>query len=217
MNRAQRKLTLRARSEDSEPELLTLSEEDLRDALEFMERSSESRLENALSPDLIANFITATRSFRAENGLTVVLTSSAEEIPRIPDDVCFKYSRPHSEGDLPVCTQRIKNGEKIAISLVFEEGLLIGYGIAAIRGADTEIEIIDVDCYSRREADLKKTVELDGQLFHVGVGHVIVDTLLQTCPKPVKVNATSSHSRYIFKSLGFRDAGLGNPCVLKMT
>ncbi len=215
MNREQRKRTLHARCEDSEPEPFTLSEEVWGQALEEMERSSERRFETARSPELIASISKTTKSFQTEHGLSVAVTGSVEKIPDIPRNSLFKYSRPYGEGDLPECSQRISNGEKITVALICEDGLLVGYGIAVTREVGSEIEVIDVDCYSRREADLKGTVEVGGEVFQVGVGHVIVIALMEACPRPVKVNATTPHSRYVFKSLGFvHDDYIDNPCIL---
>jgi len=218
MNRKQRKRTIIERYESFVPEWFNpFSEEAIRQAFEEGERSSERRFDVLESHEAVETIMRVANSFREDRGFEVTVTCSAEDIPDIPRDACFKYTRQCEEGSLPDCTQRIRNGEKVTMALVCEEGSLIGYGIAVTRDAETEIEIIDVDYYSRREADLKKTVQFGGQSFDVGVGHVVVLALMKACPRPFKVDATTPHSRYVFKSLGFlHDDRSGNPCILRM-
>jgi hypothetical protein len=218
MNREQRKRDIRERNERFIPESVDpFSEEAFRQVCEEEERSSERRFDVLNSREAVETITRAANSFREARGFEVTVTYSAENIPDMPRDACFKYTRQWGEGSLPACSQRINNGEKVTMALVCEEGLLIGYGIAVTRCAESEIEIIDVDYYSRREADLKETVQFGGQSFAVGVGHVVVLALMQACPRPVKVDATTPHSSYVFKSLGFvHDDRSGNPGILRM-
>ena len=117
--------------------------------------------------------------------------------------------------------QRFRSSQEphdITVALVWEEDVLVGYGIALSRSDACEIEIIDVDLYSRRQVGFGDEFQLSGQEFQVGVGHIVVCALLRRCPRPIRVDATNSSSRYIFKSLGFvHDAQSGNPCILKMS
>jgi len=218
MKREQRKSAVRERNLHFDSEWVNpFSEEEIRRTFEEEERSSEHRFDALGSPEAVESVTRATKLFRAAHGFDVKVTCSAQEIPDIPRDVCFKYTQPWGEGSLPACSQRIRDGEKITMAQIYEQGLLIGYGIAVTREADSEIEIIDVDYYSRREADLKETLQFAGQSFEVGVGHVVLIALMQACPRPVEVDATTPQSRYIFKSLGFvHDTKSDNPCILRM-
>lgn len=68
---------------------------------------------------------------------------------------------------------------------------------------------------SFRYAGLRKSLRIEGENFQVGVGHLIVDALLESCNRFVRVDATNPASQYIFKSLGFRhDDLIRNPCIL---
>jgi hypothetical protein len=203
MNREQRKRAIQEKNENIRKPVNTFTEAAIRQAFEEKKRSSECRFDVLNSREAVETITRTANSFREARGFWVTVTCSAEDIPDMPQDACFKYTREWGEGSLPDCSQRIRYGEKITMALVCEDGLLIGYGIAVTRDAESEIEIIDVDCYSRRKADLKETVQFGGQSFAVGVGHVLVLALMQACPRPVKVDATTPHSRYVFKSLGF--------------
>ena len=195
--------------------LLSVSAEEMRRVFEKKERSSENRFELLASSAAVQSFFKATKEFESRRGLEVNVTKRSEEIPDLPENARFKYSQLGDCNRLQSCSFRIKEGEEITVALVREEGLLIGYGIAVSMNAQCKIEIVDVDQYSRREAGLEDTFQLDNQSFHVGVGHVVVNALLEVCHRPIHVDATNSRSRYIFKSLGFvHDDRSTNPCML---
>jgi hypothetical protein len=217
MSREQRKQVLRARNQASDFEPIDVFSEEAVRLLEEMERSSESRFDALRSPEAVTKIAHATGSFRRDRRFKIAVTDSAEEIPDIPQGACFKYSHSWDGGSLIACSQRIRDGEKMTMVLVREDGFLIGYGIAVTRETESEIEIIDVDYYSRRKAGLKETVLVGTKSFDVGVGHVLVMALMGVCPRPVGVDATTPDSRYVFKSLGFiHDSGTSNPCILRM-
>lgn len=111
----------------------------------------------------------------------------------------------------------MRNGADLTISLVEEEGQVIGYGIGRRTESGTEVTILDVDGDSRRHAGLAKKFSGTGETFQVGVGHIALLVLLKACSGPFYTDATTSASRYIFKSLGFTstDPG-GNPCLLNL-
>lgn len=201
------------------PKIVRLfSAEEIRRVFEEEERSSEHRFDLIASPVAIQTISQATRDFKSRRGLEVTVTKKSEEIPDIHRSTCFKYSTTSDYSSLKECSARIKNGENITVVLVREEGLLVGYGIAVTKDDECEIEIIDVDIYSRREAGLADTIQLSDQSFQVGVGHVVVNTLIKSCSQSIIVDATNNNSRYIFKSLGFtHDNKSNNPCILKMS
>ena len=69
---------------------------------------------------------------------------------------------------------------------------------------------------STRRAGLSKEIEIENLSFEIGVGHLIVLRLLESCRTPIWTDATNEESRYIFKSLGFvHDEGTTNPCILR--
>jgi len=193
------------------------SEEAIRLAFEDEENSSEVRFDQISSPEAVETISKATKDFQLKHQLRVTVTKQTEELPDIPPDTGFKYSHPGEYGALGSCRIRIGKGENIIVALVWEDDFLIGYGIAAIVNGKCEIEIIDVDSFSRRNAGLADVIQISEQSFQVGVGHVVVDALLKKCPSPIYVDATHDSSQYVFKSLGFfNDIDSTNPCILKM-
>jgi hypothetical protein len=138
-------------------------------------------------------------------------------VPDLAESTYFKYSGPHGSGSLAECADRQRDGEPMVIALVWQDDVLIGYGIASVEDGSWTIEIVDVDLYSRRSSGLADPVQVAGQSFHVGVGHVVVDALMQRCSRPIRVDATHSTSRFVFKSLGFVPMKPdGNPCLLEL-
>jgi len=193
------------------------SEETIRRILEEEEHSSENRFDLIASPDVVQTFSKATIEFQSKHRLKVMVTKLAKEIPDIPQNARFKYSHAGGRGTLSACSSKIEDGEDLTIASVWENDLLIGYGIATIDNGECEIKIIDVDSFSRRSAGLAEMLHISEQSFQIGVGHVVVNSLLGKCSRPIHVDATHSSSRYIFKSLGFiHDSKSSNPCMLKM-
>jgi hypothetical protein len=177
--------------------------------------SSEHRIENIASGE-VSNFHAETSTFESEKNLKVVLVNMCDEIPKISEQTDFKYSVDGLSNILSESVSAMKGGEKLIIALVKEEELIIGYGTARLEDNGSEIEIIDVDTYSRRKNGLVHPIQVSGKEFQIGIGHVIVKKLIDECIKPIKVDATNSQSRYIFKSLGFvHDDETGNPCILR--
>jgi hypothetical protein len=218
MNIEQRKQAIDQRNKSNFSKLISsLSEELINQAFEKEDHSSERRFEAVCSCEAVEKITQVTNLFRETYGLELKITCNPGDIPKSPLVANFKYTRHWEAGNLYDCPQRIRNRENIIMAFVFEQGLLIGYGIAVKRDNECEIEIIDVDYYSRREANLKKTLQLNEQNFDVGIGHVVVLALIQACSRPIKVDATTTHSRYLFKSLGFvHDAQSANPYILRM-
>ena len=220
MRQRLREEAARERDEASPPASFNpLSEEAFRRAFEQQEHSSECRFELLVSPDTVRSVAQATHAFACKRGLQVTVVKRTEEIPQVSRQTRFKYSY-HWDGgggSLSACERRIVDGEDVTVVLVREDDLLIGYGIAGASDRGCKVEIIDVDYCSRREYGLADDLKLSGQHFQIGVGHVIVRALMETCPRPMHVDATNSSSRYIFKSLGFiHDEDCTNPCILRM-
>jgi len=139
------------------------------------------------------------------------LITEADRLQELASDTQHKY--PYCFND---CRQRLTDGEDLLIAVVIEEPRVIGFGIT-VRGQKkrAEIEIIDVDKFSRRCSGLQTTIEQQGQEFTIGVAHILVDLISAELRYAIRVNATTSASRYVFKSLGFpREPGNTNLCHL---
>jgi hypothetical protein len=172
--------------------------------------SSEDRLEeistDTWSPDL---FRDAARELLSLGGLKVRLCDQREQMPARTLTTSFKYN------DYDNCLDRIAQGERLLVAVVLEGKELIAYGFAIWRQPVPDIDIIDVDLYSRRSVGLSNRVFINHQEFSVGVGHIVVDALATGIHTTIKVDATTSSSRFIFKSLGFvRQPREKNPCLL---
>ena len=180
-------------------------------------RSSEARFDAIFSWGHVHAIRKATVEFQKNNALEVVHAKCSEQIPDIPNQVVFKYSSHGQAGELAQAAYRLAHGEDLSVVLVLEDDKLIGYGIASHENDRSEIKIIDVDQYSRREACLFADICIAGEVFHVGVGHIVAYELVCDCRRQIVVDATHDKSRYIFKSLGFiHDSSSGNPCILMM-
>ncbi|MHB0958768.1 MAG: hypothetical protein ACYC0X_15515 [Pirellulaceae bacterium] len=176
--------------------------------------SSETRLECLVTLELLNQIAAATRSFAADKGLDVRVSRNLKDIPRLSEETCFKYSHGVG-GTLGHCRERIAAGEHLTIASVREDDMVIAYGIATRKEDVTEVDILDVDLYSRRSSGLSVTHHFSGEEFQIGVGHVALMALLEVCERPLTVDATHSSSRYIFKCFGFRQKeGQLNPCIL---
>ena len=170
---------------------------------EAIKWSSARRFIKLNSPDAIEIITQATKLFQKKYGLEVTVTSSAHDDPEIPQNARFGYGWSYDNLKLHEYLKENRKGGQYTIALVCEEDLLIAYGIAERREAMSIILIIDVEKFSRRSADFKEAVEISGENFEVGVGHVLALALIRACPKPIKVDADNSESQYIFYSLGF--------------
>lgn len=158
-------------------------------------------------------FAASARHFIRETGFSMYICENGEAPPNLGSDVTYKYTDLYYEVD-----ERIAGGEHLLVAVVMEGERVIGYGIANRRDTQSEIEIIDVDSFSRRSTGLQRTLTIDGVRFGVGVGHVLVELLAAALNRPIFVDATHDDSRYIFKSLGFVSRpGEQNPCLLQLS
>ena len=215
MHREQRKKRVQTKLEaqNDAPSRVSFSEEGFQKAFEAKQRSSELRFEKLASPEMTTVVLDATRLFAEREKLSVTMVSQATDIPRTPPGVVFNYS----PGSLEECVDRLAGGEHLVTSLVWEEKVLIGYGIAVKKGDEFDIEIIDVDLYSRRLSGFLRTLQMENETFEIGVGHVVAAALVKRITRPIKVDAKNNVSRYVFKSLGFQhDDRSNNPCILRL-
>ena len=149
-------------------------------------------------------------------GFTVAVRKGVEALLALGPDVKYKYSG-KSSGSYYEVAERAVEGEDLLVATVQEGERVIGYGIAALTNGEWNIEIIDVDAFSRRSTGLQRIVTIGGIEFGVGVGHVVVNALAPALKQPIYVDATGDASRYIFKSLGFVPRpGEQNPCLLQL-
>lgn len=173
--------------------------------VERRQRWSEDRLE-AL-PDgswTPAQFHQAAERFRQERGLTVALIRRGDDLPPMRDRA-FKYP---VYGEIP---EEWDDGNDVVVAVVLARNRLVGYA-TAVPG---EIKIVDVHREFLRSSGVQLPIEVAGQSFAVGIGHVLVSKLIGSLDPPLTVDATTPPSRFIFKSLGFRHReSTGNPCIL---
>lgn len=174
--------------------------------------TSEERLER-LRPDLraVERFREKANELKREANLQTQLITDAHQLPVLASDTRHKYPYCFDE-----CRQRLPDGEDLLIAVAIEDLRVIGFGIAA-RGENgvAKIEIVDVDESSRRSSGLHTSLELQGEIFTIGVAHILVDLMSAELDCAIQVDATTSGSRYVFKSLGFtREPGNANPCRL---
>lgn len=216
MTRQERYLTAKQKAGSLPfPEPVRFTAETWRRHEEEMKRLSENRLMQIYDSDVPTTINNAVTAFIRKRKLTVRVTEDPDDLPKLSAVTRFKYSG-SSEGDLPEIQGRMKTGEDAAVAWVKEDGLVIGYGLAFLTKAYTDITIIDVDLYSRRSHGLAHEFKIKDERFSVGIGHAVVRALLKHCPPPFRTDATNPNSRYIFKSFGFRERPKqGNPCLLE--
>lgn len=78
-----------------------------------------------------------------------------------------------------------------------------------------EVKIIDVEAASRRSAELKTTIQIENETFEIGVGHVLVVSIINQFNVRLHTDATRDSSRYVFRSVGFKPYSDNNPCLLE--
>ncbi len=162
-----------------------------------------------------ADFFEATRRFCENDGLVVTVNTTGR-LPKLGSATKFKYSRP-LEGEYGRVGRRRGRRANVVVAIVAKGTNVIGYGIALQKDSGSEIEILDVDHYSRRSSGLSLDVVLGGASFSVGVGHAVIAALVRALRRPIFVNATTESSQYICQSLGFvARPGVSNPCLLDL-
>lgn len=175
--------------------------------------SSEDRLLQVIRDGnwSAAPFSSGARLLAEQARLVAAVTTDAQSIHPLSRDVRFKYP------SYDEAAERMREGEDLVVATVSEGQRIVGYGIAANGEHSSEIEIIDVDAFSKRGAGLQTQIDIGDHQFGVGIGHLLVDLLLGRLRRPVLVDATHSDSRYIFRSLGFVSRpGETNPCLLEL-
>lgn len=175
--------------------------------------TSEERLERLPSDQWsVEQFEAAADSLVTTGSFEVVVAPPQLHLPDLTTDTQFRYAQEYVDA-----AAEIPRSRTLRVATVLEAGRLIAYGIARRRQSGNSIDIVDVDRASTRSAGVFTIVHCGTVALTVGLGHVIVDALLRTLPRPVAVDATHASSRYIFKSLGFiKRVDQANPCLLEL-
>lgn len=143
--------------------------------------------------------------------METVIATGKNSIPDFDDDVCFQYINAVEDYE-----SKLNDGDNAVAVFIKEEDRVIAFGIANKEDHETEIDVIEVEINSTRRAGLSKEIEIENLSFEIGVGHLVVLRLLESCRTPIWTDATNEESRYMFKSLGFvHDKGTTNPCILR--
>lgn len=189
-----------------------LLEESIKKHFENHYKTSEERLSKILDPKKAAEVFTKEAAvFAKEYGLETVIATSKNSIPDFDDDVRFKYINAVYDYE-----SRLDDGDDAVAVFIKDEDRVIAFGIANKEDHETKIDVIEVEINSTRRAGLSKEIEIENLSFEIGVGHLVVLRLLESCRTPIWGDATNKESRYIFKSLGFdHDESTTNPCILR--
>ncbi len=211
MNREMRKNRINNQAKDakwSNP----FSEESIKEFFENCDKTSEARLSKIIDPKKAAEvFAKETAVFARDYGLETVIATSKISIPDFDDDVRFQYINAVEDYE-----SRLDDGDDAVAVFIKEEDRVIAFGIANKEAHETEIDVIEVEINSTRRAGLSKKTEIEHLSSEIGVGHLVVLRLLESCRAPIWTDATNEESRYICKSLGFvHDEGTANPCILR--
>jgi hypothetical protein len=211
MNREMRKKRIIKQARDSKW-INPFSEESIKELFDNRDKTSEARLSKIIDPKkAVEVFAEETAFFARDYGLKTVIATRNNSIPDFDDDVHFKYISTVKDFE-----NKLEDGYSSLAVFIKEKDKVIAFGIANEEGHETEIQVIEVEINSSRRAGLSKKIEINNLRFEIGVGHLIVLRLLESCKVPLWTDATNEESRYIFKSLGFvHDEGTSNPCILR--
>ena len=211
MNREMRKNRIKNQAKDSK-RFNPLSEESIKKHFENHDKTSEERLSKILYPKKAAEvFAKKAAVFAKEYGLETVIATSKNAVPDFDDDVRFKYINAVYDYE-----SRLDDGDDAVAVFIKDKDRVIAFGIANKEDHETKIDVIEVEIFSTRRAGLSKEIEIENLSFEIGVGHLVLLRLLESCRTPIWGDATNKESRYIFKSLGFdHDEGTTNTCILR--
>jgi hypothetical protein len=189
-----------------------LSEDSIKKHFENCDKTSEARLSKILDPKEAAKiFSKEVAVFAKDYGLETVMATSKNSIPDFDYDVQFQYINAVYDYE-----SRLEDVDNFLAVFIKEEDKVIAFGIAYKEDHETKIEIIEVEINSTRRSGLSKKIKIENLSFEIGVGHIVVLRLLESCQTPMWTDATNEESRYIFKSLGFdHDERSTNPCILR--
>jgi hypothetical protein len=211
MNREMRKNRIISQAKDAKW-VNPFSEESIKEYFKNCNENSEARLSKIIDTKKAAKvFAKETAVFARDYGLKTVIATSKSAIPDFDEDVRFQYINAVAD-----YTSRLDDGDDAVAVFIKEEDRVIAFGIANKEAHETEIDVIEVEINSTRKAGLSKKIEIENFSFVIGVSHLVVLRLLESCRVPIWTDAKNEDSRYICKSLGFvHDEGTANPCILR--
>ena len=206
MNREMRKNRIRSQAMDSKW-IDPCSEECISEVF-----TSEARLSKIQYPKKVAElFAKEADVFAKDYGLETVIGTNKKSIPDFDDDVHFQYMSAVDDYQ-----RRLDDGDDAVAVFIKEKAMVIAFGTACKENHETNIDVIEVEINSTRRAGLLKKIAIENLSFEIGVGHIIVLRLLESCRIPIRADATNAQSRYILKSFGFvQDENTENPCILR--
>ncbi len=175
--------------------------------------SSESRFDNLRNrQQAISEFITQTEQFIGRSSLEFEDVKSDVSRIKLPGGSTFKY-----DDQLPSFLRAIERGENVTVVVVRRNSDIIAFGMAeAPNSGSVMIEAIDVELKSRRSHGVKSSIEIESQIFDIGIAHVLVLKLVEALRSTrIHTDATNHKSRYVFKSLGFSSYSDENSCLLE--
>ena len=175
--------------------------------------SSELRFDSL--PDrecAVEAIVVATRKFAQSSGVVVCVPGKGDSIPDLTRCERFRYADQYGP-----FADALRQGEEVTIATVLKAGEVVAFGFAEVPSEDgVEIMTIDVAIESRRSSGEKATIEINGESFEIGIGHVLVLALIESLgADAVTTNATTSSARYLFTSLGLISTDEENSCLLR--
>lgn len=183
------------------------------DLLKNQNPTSESRFDGLKDKQqAIAEFISSTRQFIDRHSLICENAKNNMLGVALPRGSIFKY------GDqLPSFLKALDDGEDVTVVFVRRAGEIVAIGMAEVpESGSVKVETIDVESKSRRSNGLKHSIEIEGQVFDIGIAHALVLMLVDTLRATrIHTDATNKMSRYVFKSLGFSPYTDKNSCLLE--
>lgn len=175
--------------------------------------SSELRFESLPDREFAVNaIVVATRELAHSSGLIVCVPGKGDSVPDMTRCERFRYADQYVS-----FADALLHGEDVTIATVLKAGEVVAFGFAEVPSEDgVEIMTIDVAIESRRSAGEKSTIEINGESFEIGIGHVLVLALIESVgANALTTNATTSPARYLFTSLGFLSTDEENSCLLR--
>jgi hypothetical protein len=157
--------------------------------------------------------VVATSSFAQSSGVVACVPGKGDDVPDLNHVERFRYADQY----VPFA-DALRQGEDVTVATVLQAGEVVAFGFAEVPSRDgVEIMTIDVATDARRSASEKSTIEISGESFEIGIGHVLVLALIESVDaESLMTNATTSPARYLFKSLGFLSTDEENSCLLRL-
>lgn len=174
---------------------------------------SEDRLEKVGLPLEIPQELKVAISELSTTFKLEISSPDSKRSPNLPLRAGFKYWPEY---------ERIKgqiDDPNVKVMTVLNSGEVVAFAITKIlesTPSTSSIEIIDVDKSYRRSSNFSVEWQFKGEHFSAGIAHILIYYLIEALPGKLITDATNSRSRFVFKSLGFRQkTSAQNPCLLE--